>query len=214
MQELDVSNDGCASFGGVGIVFSLDTLAIHDNTILTSLDGLENVRTAATSLSIFRNNNLVDINGLSGLQTVGSFDVQDNPDLVSLPLFDSLNNLVALQMSTLPALEDAGSFPGVTDIGAISISALGASVGPTFPALVHMTGDFNLTNNANLTDLSFVSALQVIDGNVAWFNNASLASVSLPSISRIFGTLDVENNLICPRASWTTSARNPRRRSW
>ncbi|MBK6931220.1 MAG: hypothetical protein IPH12_10275 [Saprospirales bacterium] len=60
------------------------SLILSDNSLLTSLDGINNLTSIGQSLMIYSNNALPDLGGLENLRTVGNIDISYNQALTEL----------------------------------------------------------------------------------------------------------------------------------
>ena len=113
--QLGAYRDGqlAALRGDPGHVGAKGTLSISDNADLLTVDGLENLSTIGASLIVYDNDLLSDLAGLSGLTSLG----QSNPDPEQLP---------PLYVFFNPAL--ASCWPDVLE--AQTAQQCGYSVGP------------------------------------------------------------------------------------
>lgn len=102
-----------ASLGG-----ALDAILIQANPILGSLSGLEGV-SAAASVSILGNDELVDLSGLSGLMSAATLSVHDNIGLLTV---DGLEGITSLERLELRGNEQLNNLDGLQNLASASIA--------------------------------------------------------------------------------------------
>jgi len=118
------------------------TLFIGGNTELSSLSGLEDLR-SAQEVVIVNNPNLKDIDGLSGLEQVERVSVAHNPGLRVISGMDKVSHLKTL-MIMHNGLTRMSGFNGLVSADSVTIAEN--------PKLIYMTG---------LKELAFVESLEL-----------------------------------------------------
>ncbi|MBT6433410.1 MAG: hypothetical protein HOK28_09985 [Deltaproteobacteria bacterium] len=175
---LDLVIQDCPNLNDISALSSLTTIGedlfMQRNQALTSLTGLENLVTIGEYLTIQGHNNLTTLSALSNLTDLG----QRN---------GLLENGIGITFNT--ALTDLQGLGGVEAIDSIVLegnSAMTSLNGIAFTTL----GYINLEDNDALTDLSALSVLTSIDGDVILEGNASLTSLAgLENVTRIEDSL-------------------------
>ncbi|MFK5857292.1 MAG: T9SS type A sorting domain-containing protein [Bacteroidota bacterium] len=151
-------------------------LAITGDDI-TNLDSLYIITKVNYNLFINNTSKLLDISGLSNLNSVGSiFIIQDNEMLTNL---DGLDNVTSvgdhMVINSNPSL--------------ISISSLNS--------LISVEGGLSITNNVMLTDLSGLTNITSIGGDVKIVNNKVLQSIhELNNLETLLGNIVIGDNAL------------------
>lgn len=167
--------------GTVSDLSSLKDLEILDvevfsinNSMVTALVGLNNVRTAG-AIDIRFNSNLLNLNGLDNLQGCnGDFFIISNDNLKT---FNSLNELYAINGTlNISANKNLENFNGLNKLKALY--------------------EIYITDNAKLKNLVGLSSLQTVAWEAFYItNNQSLESLTgLYSLKKI-GQLQIESNV-------------------
>ncbi|MBL7825325.1 MAG: hypothetical protein JNJ57_01760 [Saprospiraceae bacterium] len=161
------------------------SLSLINNDSLLNLDGLENLRRTG-GIAIIGNEQLVHINGLSGIDSIGpEYPENFNNIWVSIGGNQHLLNINGLQnlqflhgslvISSNPLVEFLDSFSQLDQISwdlRISFNPLLKSVSG-FPRLQKIGNTFELWDNPSLTEISGFSNLDTI-GNIGPFRTGSL----------------------------------------
>jgi hypothetical protein len=200
----------------VGVQFITGDVTISGSS-LTSLVGLESLRTIGGNLTVSGNPNLLRLSGsaLSNLETVGgkidingndaltsadlpslisarSIYISSNLALVSLKGFDHLVTLDSLRVSYNPNLTSIQAFKNLTRVG-----GLGAPDCPDgcVQCSENNGGIFieNYYAGAGISDLSGLANLTEIGGNLC-LHDLPLETVGLPKLRKIGMSLDVSTS--------------------
>ncbi len=152
--SVDISNN--ALLTDITALFSIGThtgaLFINGNTLLTNLNGLDNVTELPVGgLFIENNPSLTDLGGVSNITSIGASLVIGNNDALV-----DLNDLAGL--THVPSNMSINNNDALTDI-----SALGN--------LVDFDAVFYLRLNSQLTQLGDLSNMTGLDGLIIWSNN-------------------------------------------
>jgi hypothetical protein len=200
-----------AYFAELGIEDVRGVLRV-ENTTLTSLDGLESLRTTLGPVLIRSNASLTSMAGLRNLETVdGAIEITGNPNLtVALPALREAGSIEVLGAGS-PA---SGAFASLERVNEqLNIDMSGASV--AFPALV-ATGSFMVINRSPasvamplLTHVANDFTIQNLLGPIAlsapelWrvrsltlHGNRSQVTLDLPALTTLGRDLTVTNNLV------------------
>ena len=185
----------------IGYGLSGDTL----RSDITDLTPLSNVSHITGNLIIQRNGSLVNLNGLTHLQTIGGnfrigaiFTENSNAQLTALGYFSVLQTIGGyFSVQNNDTLTDLGDFPVLRSIGGFfnvynnaQLTALG-----DFPVLRSIGEYFNVYNNAQLTDLGNFSVLRSIGEYFNVYNNAQLTDLGdFPVLRTIGEYFNVTNN--------------------
>ena len=140
-------------------VNSLFTLNFSDN-FLDNVDFLAEVNEVRETLDL-SNNSLTDISGLTNLSSIKNLYLQNNENLGDI---SSLNNIITINDLN------------ISNTGRIDFSGL--------DSLTTITGTFDIRNNFDLTNLSFLNQI----------TNANAIQISDPNL---YDKLDFNTNAIC-----------------
>ena len=190
----DVTNlEGLNSLETIGI-----DLIIQDCPNLTDITALSNLTSIGEDLFMQRNHALTSLAGLENLVTVGEYlSIQRHDSLTTLAALSNLTDLGqrngllenGIGISFNSALTDLQGLGGVEAIDSIALegnSAMTSLNGLAFTTL----GYLSLKDNDALMDLSALSSLTSIDGDVILDGNTSLTSlVGLENVTRIEDSL-------------------------
>ena len=191
--------------------FISDTIVIFGSLTIagsniTNLTPLSNMTRITGFLSIQQNEQLVNLNDLNNLQTIGGgFFVSSNAltTLGNFPALQSIGGTVSVIGNA--KLTTLGNFPALQSIGG-SVSVIDNAKLTTlgnFPALQTIEENFTVNDNNTLITLGIFPALQTIGRYFAVYNNGQLTSLGnfpvLISIGIIRGSwwipsIVVENN--------------------
>ncbi len=183
VKEQKVVNEGdviitnaaeLAAFGATGTTDQIGNLTIGSfspASDITTLAPLSKLRAVTGTLEIFGNPELVDLEGLNELQTVGGLSIYDNEKLANLDALEALATLSGgLLISSNPALT--------------SLAGLGSVSGS-----LESVGIFN---NGSLTGLDGLQGVTATSGALAIANNAQLASIAgLSGVTSVGDTLSI-----------------------
>lgn len=137
-------------------VYQIGSLHIADNPSLPSLVGLRRLRSVLANVSIVRNEMLEDVSALADLQSIGqAFEVWGNSRLANLAL-PLLIRVGSLNVENNANLVTVGPMRSLRDVG----------------SFLHIVG------NPRLHQVTELSALQSIRGELVLSNNRSLSNLS------------------------------------
>ncbi|MFN0217159.1 MAG: T9SS type A sorting domain-containing protein [Saprospiraceae bacterium] len=228
LNQLD-SISGSLSIGGNAGLNNLNgfdklrfiggTLFIGDffgdfNSSLTSLSGLENLKTISGGLHIFSNPLLSDLSSLDALSTISSLQIFSNPLLSDLSGLDSINTVAGdititenasmtslsglenivdiggtLKISANPILPDLLGLDALQSIGSLEISSNPLLQGLSGLDTLKSVGSFLLiSGNPLLQDLSGLDALKVVGDCIMIKDNENLLTLNgVNSLDSIIG---------------------------
>jgi hypothetical protein len=197
-------------------------LSVIENSVLTTLSGLNQIQSIGGNLYCFFNPVLTSLNGLDGLTTLGAaLDIWSNASLTSIgmPLLTSIggymwidNDYALVDLSGLDAVTQVSGFLNITTCNSLAsltglsgLAQVGGSLSVTNnPALAHFTGlnslgsvmgSMTITGNSALQDFQGLNQLTQVGGEVFVKNNSALVSFNgLSSLQTIGTNLWVENN--------------------
>lgn len=165
---------------------SANLVIIEDNDLITDLSGLDGITAVSEFLAIADNDALTSLTGLAGLTDIGSLIIANNSALTNIQALSQLTSLTMLQIVTNNALTDLQGLENVTTIdgqllildnnGLTSLRGLDGLT--TVDGIVPDEPGFILSGNANLTDISNLSAFTRMNSSLLIINNSSLASLS------------------------------------
>ncbi|QMU65263.1 MAG: hypothetical protein GKR88_13820 [Flavobacteriaceae bacterium] len=187
------------------------TVRITNNSNLLNVDGLSNLNASQKSITINSNNSLVDINGLNEITTIGDvFTIVGNDSLTSI---DGLNNLI--YVASLFDIENNSSLTSISGFNSLT-TIEGISAINNNSNLIEITGLNSLNsiglnsfhylaiqNNTVLTNISGISNLMTLTGNLQIKTNSSLSNLcAITSLINNGGATgskyQVENNAYNP----------------
>lgn len=179
------------SIGEVELNSSLDRLQegfgllISSNPELTSLAGLENLRSVAGSVVIYNSDGLTNFEGLNGLETIGrSFVVGDN---FTVSNRGDQGNEFLLSFEGLDSLASIGESFIIWDN-----SALQSLRGLT--SLQTIEGSLDVRNNDALEEIAGLTDLESVGGDLGMYGNNSFRSFAGLDVLRSVGGLAFEND--------------------
>ncbi|WP_298494519.1 hypothetical protein [uncultured Algibacter sp.] len=193
----------------IGFNANLTTVVLNDlvtvndlfrylvNPSLTSLGEFNNFTNVGGNLMVRFADQLINLQGLNNLQSVGSITIDDNQALSSLEGLDSLTEIVdEAVFFNNSQLADFQGFNSVTTIGGdlhitnnLSLSAMNG-----LNSLTTIGGDVLIDTNTDLTSIDGLSNLQSISGGLTISNNDQLTSLAGLSNLTSISNLEVENN--------------------
>ncbi|MCF0040673.1 T9SS type A sorting domain-containing protein [Dyadobacter fanqingshengii] len=153
-------NDNLVSLEGLENLKSIDSdLYMEENSSLVSLAGLEGLNTIGDDIEIDYHDALVDLKGFSGLTSVGgALILQNNFGLESLDGLEGITSFgEEILLSFNPFLQNLDGLSGVKSIGPLGFASFLCF---------------------SLTDITGLSALESIDGDMIIVGNSSLISLA------------------------------------
>ncbi|MFS4491996.1 hypothetical protein [Maribacter sp. 2308TA10-17] len=154
------ANPVLESFNGFEKLTGLNGLSLLLNNSLTSLNGLENIRSIYGNLVITINRNLENLQGLEGLEKVlnGGVDINQNMSLTSL---NGLNNLKTIDQGLEIWRND--SLENLTGLESLNSTGFGEACTICF-------GRIRIESNENLLN---IDALENLTSN--WYGNIKIS---------------------------------------
>jgi len=216
-----IKNERLPSLKGLNNIQVIDYvffsgLTIKENHALTSLEGLESLESAALSVNISNNDNLLTLKGLESLNLTVSTIITDNKSLVSLEGLSDIGQFQELIVKNNPVLEGLSNIGNpnflyhveITDNASLqslsgldSIMSLGNLVIENNDVLTDLSGLENLTEvrdklkltgNDGLTDIKAIQDIPLLD-TLLDFSISNCISLSVCNLSNICEALD--NNI-------------------
>lgn len=162
-------------------------LELRFNHALTDIDGLAGLQHVGT-LHLWNNDVLADASGITQLQTASAISIQVNPELsaISLPQIEVLD-YVSLYKGSLQSLD----FTSLGSVGSMSIKGLPIADLDGFPALEEVQGGLTLGELPELATTSGLASLRAIAEHLQLLELPALTDVDLPeleSVQRIYAT--------------------------
>lgn len=160
------------------------SLIIDENPTMRELTGWSTLSRIGGSLSVSNNAGLVKISGFGGLAVVGGgFYVAENPVLGSIAAGDALERLESLEIVLNPRLQELSSLAALTTV----------------------SGRLELSTNELLDRVSLPALEQV--GSMSLLDCERLATLDVPSLSRVGGDLLVQNSGLSSLAGFPALSR-------
>jgi hypothetical protein len=194
-----------------------------DYSDLHRLGSLESIKTIQGELRIEYNDQLSKI-GLGSLERVDSnISIDSNPMLQDLCCMSNLHTIDGpLGISNNNVLQQIDDLSGVSSLnGTLSIennSQLGSTnmYSLTQVGTDTMSNDAHLTirNNPWLNDLSGLSTIEDIEGDLTIDNNDGMTNIGLNSLGWIWGHIYIQDNDYLPRCQATTLAETLHGADW
>jgi len=142
------------------------------NTRLTSVQGLESLRSVGSQLVLAMSPVLRDIEALAGLEFAKSLHVTGLDSLESLRPLSRLTHLSDLEITRNPALESLDGLDSLIEVSRLFVS-----------------------DNASLRHVDALSGLVAVSGQVTFSHNPALASLGgLRNVRRVGEGLDLTND--------------------
>jgi hypothetical protein len=202
LPKLDYVEDGLivdtnAKLSGFQIANDAEifrTLEFTDNSLLTSLKGIQGRTVLQGDLRISGHPGLRSLQDLSALQTIqGGFFLENNPRLgdIAMPALESLGGDIEILAHEIvsqiswPMLKEVG--------GAVEISGNNSLTTVTFEGLEKVGGNLDITANFGLTKVD-VDALTAIAGDLGAVDNPALTRIAAASLLTIGNNLVVTTN--------------------
>jgi len=198
--DYEISDE--ATLAGL-VGYSRITGSLIVESSLVSLPGLEGLRRIDQDMIIRNNENLADVDGLSGLAVVGTVDVRNN---ASLPSLSGLSGLAAVSADVTveanPALTSVGGVNALRSIGgALVVADNPALVGIAgLDALEEIASTFWISGNATLAALDGFDRLTHVDEFLV-FENAALPTCAIEALQaqlEVEGASYIHGNAPCP----------------
>ena len=217
------SNEMLTNLSGLDNLISIDSsLHIEHNENLINLSGLESLVSIGFDLIIGNNDSLINLTGLNNLVFVGmDLLIEKNDNLVSFSGLNNLNsvgfrlyireNNLLVDMSGLESLifldggllivnnQSLSNFTGLNNLTSIgNLVNINSNANLTsFTGLESLvsSGRFFIRDNPLLTDMSGLTGLKSISGELSIINHENLASLSgLNNLVSIGSKLSIEDN--------------------
>lgn len=175
-----------------------------DADFITDLTPLNTIRDVDKILAIANNENLITLNGLEGLKTVGGIQIIENDKLENIDALvnieivspdDGSNLLVPLNIirnENLLSLEGLKNSNLIDVVVAITLNPKITSL-KGLENLIESSSVF-IEDNENLISLLGIENLVSIDGDLSISRNASLKSLNLNALQNIERFLYIEDN--------------------
>ena len=181
------------------IVRITETLIIQQNGQLVNLNDLTHLQTIGGGFSVSNNDSLTTFGDFPVLQTIGgSFYVRANDQLTTFgdfPVLQTIGGSFHLQRNS--RLTDLGDFTALDSIGGsfyVRANDQLTTFGD-FPVLQTIVGDFSVRLNFQLTTFGDFPALQSIGGYFRVFSNGGLTDLGdFPALQSIGGEFHVSYN--------------------
>jgi hypothetical protein len=153
VSVLSASRSTLETFGPLPQLSDVERIVLEDVTALTKFEGLAEL-THIDELTITVAP-LVNLDGLEGLTSMGTFSAWEMPELATLDGLRGLTSVDALSVGNAPELVDIDGLGGLTTLGSLALIAV--------PALENLDGLSGLTEIGELT-VSEGLALSDLDG--------------------------------------------------
>lgn len=171
-----------------GIERILGDLSLSNNPVLSDLSGLNSLKLVLGSLLMYANDSIINLNDLSGIDSLGSLEIIFNPWLTSICGIDSLVVLNHIDISSNPLL-DSLCFNFVLNnhlIGSLTINGNGSLKNLSgLDSLCFIDGDVSITSNNLLQNTVSLNQLKIVKGNLIISDNQNLNNIYLNSIEQI-----------------------------
>ena len=193
-----IQGGNISNLNGLSVLTAIGgNLSFYNNHNLLSLQGLDNILTVGY-LSILKCDSLTNLDGLDNLNTInGELRIDHNQNIADLSGLNNLNTIQALQIIGNPMLTSISLLENIT-------SAEGDILIASNPNLENLQGLNNITHcnvlllgsNHSLTNLSGLNSLITVSENLVIGNNDSLENLSgLENLTFIGNELRVVSNL-------------------
>ncbi|WP_228054850.1 thrombospondin type 3 repeat-containing protein [Kordia antarctica] len=198
--EIIVENNGLVTLNGLNNLTTVSTtLTIKENNSLNSLDGLNSLSSVGTNLLINLNSNLTSISALSNLTSVGNdIYVINHPNLASLVGLEGLNTVDEVQITNNQAIT-AADFTGLTDVTNFTIYNNGQLQTLSMPNLTNVSNQLSIYGHSSLQTISLNSTTATSINKLRVFTNPSLTQINGMLANHVTATniegVLIENNL-------------------
>lgn len=198
-QEVTLGETALVDLGPLAGAVELRDLYLIDNPALASVDGLESLTLVHGQLSLLGNDALTDLGALAGLQSAGGLTLGGDKWLVDLSALTSLTTVGTLLVQN-KQIKDLGPFPALQQVGTLWVRYTDQLESLSGLAGITTLEALRLDSNLSLVDLSGLSAITQIAGDVAILDNGALTSLlPLAALSAVEGDLTVVGNLALPQ---------------
>lgn len=158
--EIDISGNTINSLASLSDLIMANGILNINNTQLTSLNGLNNLRYVGGMFDIYNNPLLLNFNGLNNLEKVNnSFSIRNNASLINC---NGLNNL--------KYISNGGDFSIENNNNLENLSGLDNLKGVSF--------SLHISYNSKLTSISALSNLEIINIEIYINDNPLLQSLN------------------------------------
>src|SRR5690606_35792579 len=171
---------------------------ISNNTVLASIESLENLSAIGGGLTIYNSPSLAYINGLNNLSAIGgNLVIQYNDALSQINGFNSLTTVGGeVSLVANPQLTALNGLNNLLSIGSgliiyehDSLSSLSG-----LSALTYIGGSLGISFNYELTNIA-LDNLEEVNGSMTIKGNPSIANFNgLGNLTRINGSLEIDSN--------------------
>lgn len=171
----------------------LTTVTQMNFTALASLQQLDFGGTGITKASsvLITNTGLTTLSGISNLKSVDTFNVNNNQALTDITLKVSfIKNSLDIEANDILESGLTVSFPSLET--AQNMTFRNCSV-ILLPSLVNVTEDLGFYGNGFL---NFTAPNLTTAGGLVFVDNTELTNISLPALTSINGTYQIENNTL------------------
>ncbi len=158
------------------------SLSIQGNTVLNSLQGLNNIRNVNGSVNIVDNDELLNLSGLDGLYYIGrKLSIRGNEKLVNL---EGLSNLTLFSDNSFPA-----NTHGISIVANPNLESL-FGIGE----IIEMDDLIDISNNSNLTELNAFHNMEYL-GDLQIYGNPKMTRLlAFESLLEIGDDLELFSN--------------------
>ncbi|HMJ70319.1 MAG TPA: FlgD immunoglobulin-like domain containing protein [Cyclobacteriaceae bacterium] len=169
-------------------------LTIANNTLLTSLAGMEDIHLPDTADLFIYDSNFTSLDGLPSFDSLGDVVLFSNPQLTDISVFESVSKLDHLNLRDMPSITGLGDFSNLQSIGALSIISNGSLNSlDAFSSLNTVEGDVYISNNPALTNLQGLHNISNVGGTIS-INNQGLPDLTGLDGLVSAGALDISYN--------------------
>ena len=167
-------NTGLTSLGGLPSINTLSFLSIRESPLLVNLSGLDDINEIEIYLSIAGNSNLSSLDGLQNIAFGNSLTVQ----IIENDQLSSLGNLIASQ---------SGQGNSLTIQGNDQLTSIAGLEGITNLSFLTIEENAELVNLSGLDNLEELTLLRLL-------NNGSITNIDALSSIISLGTFDISDN--------------------
>jgi hypothetical protein len=181
VEEFHIENTRLTSLSGLEGITSINNVFIFNNSLLLSLDGLKNLKSAEGFIEIYNNDALTSLGGLMSLEKVGWGIVlvnkfYDNPGQTN----DKLATL------SLPSLKELGQDLDFRDIS--------AATSINIPLLDSVGGNILIRGASHLADLSGLNNLKHVHGDLSIGTSGITSLSGLNNLTSVGGIVTIASN--------------------
>ena len=160
-------------------------LLIQNNAVLTSLAGLENLKSVRAGIAIDTNSSLSTLSGLNNLSTVGTCTIQH-------PLGGS--GLYSLQIVENKSLKAIDSLVKLDTLGILKIAGNDSLASLHGLGNLYFVEDLYIEDNPSLPDFKGLENLHTLGNFIIRYNTSLTGFNDLDSLKTLYGQLLVEFN--------------------